>query len=263
MGDISAASGLVEREARLFEAGDYPDKGLSVTEDDLERMAAGFSNPVPIHLEHRPGPLRFGWLTKVWRKGGALFGKLAFTGAAWELMKESGAKALSLGLCRKDLKIEEVSIVGSPRVAGAQVFSASDVQVPFDLALPDEEAPGSDDAVRLRREMAERDARDEVRAFAACGKIAPGAAAAALALLSNRESPLEFGGGEALSVADAFRRFLEAQPPVVIFGETAAAATGAERHFGDEERRVFAMLGISESDVAAALGESDGGKEKS
>lgn len=250
MGEVSAASGIVEREARLFEAGDYPDKGLSVTEDDLERMARGFSAPVPIHLEHRPGPLRFGWLVKVWRDGGALFGKLAFTGAAWELLKESGAKALSLGLNRSGLAIEEVSIVGQPRVAGARVFSAPEVQIPFELA---DEAAESGEVAAMRRSLAVRDAKDQVRAFARQGKIAPGAESAALVLLTGGDRLIEFADGGSLSIAEAFARFLDAQPPVVIFGETAPAGTSSGGQFGADEQRVFEMLGVTAAEAASAV----------
>ncbi|MBE3040409.1 MAG: hypothetical protein IMZ62_16560, partial [Chloroflexi bacterium] len=114
----------VERDAKLFEAGDYPDKELNVTEDDLDTMVANHTES-PIRIEHSDTPFdgALGVLKGVYRKGKELFGKLAFTDAAWGLIKETGQRALSLGVKRDKSGIAEVSLVKEPRIADAQVFS--------------------------------------------------------------------------------------------------------------------------------------------
>ncbi len=125
-GEAAEARGspaTVERTARLFEAGRYPDRRLDIGPGELDAIAGAFSSPAPVLVEHLDGPLRLGWLTRVWREGTALFGRLVFSRAAWELMRECGARALSLGLERDSLRIREVSLVSRPRVAGARVFS--------------------------------------------------------------------------------------------------------------------------------------------
>src|SRR5690606_37678542 len=101
----------------------------------------------------------------------ALFGRLAFTQAAWDLLKESGAKALSLGLDRETLAIREVSLVRFPRIASARVFSDTALALfTFDL-LPEETggngeamkdihsdaAPDGGELIELRRQLRERD----------------------------------------------------------------------------------------------------------
>ena len=74
----------VRRVAKLFEAGDYPDKGISVGPDELNRMVKSFRGPVPVQMEHTPGPVCFGWLVEVWRRGRSLLGRLAFSPSAME-----------------------------------------------------------------------------------------------------------------------------------------------------------------------------------
>jgi len=113
---------MIERDARLFEAGDYPDRGITVTEDDLDSIVANHQ-PVEIGIEHEPNPLKLGMVTKLWRAGKELFGKMTWTPAAWALVDESNAKGLSIGLKRDKSALTEVSIVRHPRVVGSQVFS--------------------------------------------------------------------------------------------------------------------------------------------
>ncbi len=113
---------IIEKDAKIFEAGSFPDKGIEVTESDLERMVANHK-PVPIKVEHTDSPLNLGSLVCIWRKGRELFGRLAFTHPAWELVKASGARKLSVGMRKDKSGISEVSLVRNPRIADAAVFS--------------------------------------------------------------------------------------------------------------------------------------------
>lgn len=113
----------VDREAKLFEAGEYPDKGVTVTEADLDKMAANFDLPVPVLIEHSTSPLDLGYLTDIWASGSELFGRVALTAEADQIIRKSGASKLSVGLSPDLDEIREVSLVQRPRVASAQLFS--------------------------------------------------------------------------------------------------------------------------------------------
>ncbi len=116
-------SETVERDAELFEAGEYPDKGVTVTEADLDNIVSGFTE-ADIAIEHgSPFDGFLGKLTRVWRDGAKLLGKLAFDPAAWALAEKAGAKKLSIGLRPDKSGISEVSLVRYPRVSTAQVFA--------------------------------------------------------------------------------------------------------------------------------------------
>src|SRR4030042_1004926 len=90
---------MIEREAKLFEAGSYPDRGIETTEEDLDRIAESTSE-APVRVEHSDTPFdgALGVLKSVYRKGKELFGKLCFTQAAWELIKLATAKRLSVAI---------------------------------------------------------------------------------------------------------------------------------------------------------------------
>lgn len=136
---------VVERDAKLFEAGDYPDKQIAVDEADLERLEQNWSGPVPVQVEHEDTPLRLGWLTRIWRVGRELFGRISLSHHAWGLLQESGAKRLSLGLLRGDdgkvQRIYEVSVVRYPRVADAQIYRQQAAPVAFAFDIPDQGEP--------------------------------------------------------------------------------------------------------------------------
>lgn len=135
----------VIKQAKLFEAGDYPDKGLSVSEEDLDVMART-SGEVPLTVGHldpdSENPLRLGTVSHLQRRGRELFGVIRFAPEAWALLLRSGAKYLSVCLDRLRKRLLEVSLVVRPRVRDARVrFSEGDVpvriDVPFDSTLDD------------------------------------------------------------------------------------------------------------------------------
>lgn len=113
----------IERRAKLFETGNFPDKGVRVSMEDLAALAASFKGPVPVLIEHSDSALQMGFLTRVEALGDELFGTVALTKEANELLEASGAKSLSLGLSTDLSEIREVSIVRNPRVADAELYS--------------------------------------------------------------------------------------------------------------------------------------------
>lgn len=242
---------VVERLARLFEAGDYPDKGLSVSEADLASMASGFGGPVPIRIEHGDGPLRLGWLVKVWVQGRELLGKLAFSRAAWELMRQCRASALSVGIDPRTLAIQEVSLVRRPRVTGAKVFADGAKAGSLAVFSIDLIRGGKMQVTGTSSGQARQDASGLLERLKSSGKVCPAAERYALALLEGgRSATIDFAEEGPVDAAVLFLRFIEAQPPVVTFGELAPAGA-AKRRFSDDERRMFRAMGLSEEDVQA------------
>lgn len=108
----------IERDALVFQAGRYDDKDMEVTEADLDRMVKAHQ-PAPIGYEHAGGKLRFGWLTKIWRQGKDLFGRLSFSPQAFATAQECGLNKLSVTLPRDKARLLGVDLVEAPRVADA------------------------------------------------------------------------------------------------------------------------------------------------
>ena len=232
-----------ERAARLLEAGDYPDKGLRLTEADLDGIVARFSGDaphVPVKVEHLDSPLDpLGHVRRIWRDGNALFGTLAFPDDLAAFLRRRGAAKLSVGLARTPLALQEVSLVLRPRVAGAVLMGAR----------------GSDtEVIRLRAEIVRRDVDAQVAAFKAQGRIVPASEAPARALLAAQgEASVTLSEGPE-PIARVFRRFLEAQPPVVSFGESAATVGEAASVFTQDEHTFLSKrLGVDPDRVAALI----------
>lgn len=116
----------VIREAKLFEVGSYPDKGLTVTESDLDVMVAKFTDAVPVRVQHGDSPWdgMMGFVVSVRRVGKELLGQIAWPVHVWEFLCKMGTKKLSVGL-NKAKELVEVSVVDKPRVLTAQAFGDS------------------------------------------------------------------------------------------------------------------------------------------
>ena len=233
---------LSERPARLLEAGEYPDKALSLTESDLDDIVARFTAGLPVKVEHMDSPLDpLGRVQRVWREGNTLFGVLAFPEDLAGFLRRRGAAKLSVGLSREPLALLEVSLVLKPRVASAALMEEGGRPVE---AL-------SAEIVRLRAALSAREADAQVAMLKTQGRIVPASEAAARALLlSNETSVLMAGGPEPVSAV--FRRFLDAQPPVVRLGETAPAGESFDG-FTQYEHTFLSRLGIDPAKVAALL----------
>jgi hypothetical protein len=116
--------GLVIRTGKVFEAGDYPDKGFSITEEELADAAVNFS-PVNNDLEHQSTILdgKLGQLTAVEAKGTSLFGTVKIP--KW-LNDQLGSDPLkvSLAWARNTKQIIKNALVLNPRIEDAQLVAA-------------------------------------------------------------------------------------------------------------------------------------------
>ena len=269
----------IEREAKLFEAGSYPDRGIEVTEEDLDRIVANTSE-APVRIEHSATPFdgALGVLKSVYRKGKELFGRLSFTQAAWELIKSANAKRLSVAILKDKSGIAEVSLVREPRVADAAVFAECGMgnaecgipeavcigegelalddggQLSLELEFAADNPPlsrlrkgGSDleetEVFRLRRELAEKEADRCIDDLKRAGKLAPAAEVFARAILRSDDASVITFGDQPTPISQVFRWFLQSQPKVIEFSELAPAASDSE------EPEVFTKLGVTSGQV--------------
>ena len=247
-----------ERTARLLEVGEYPDKGLTLTEGDLDGLVTRFSAGLPVKVEHTDSPLDpLGTVQRVWREGGALFGMLAFPSDLGTFLRRRGAAKLSVGLHRNPLRLAEVSLVLKPRVAAATLMSGGESDL---RAL---------EIIQLRGELRAQAAEAQIGVLKAAGRVVPATEALARALLSvPGEAMVTLNEGPE-PVAEVFRRFLMAQPPAVAFGETVIAGKEADEHGFSQYEHAFLSerLGVDPAKVAALLREestkkNDGKKEE-
>ncbi len=233
-----------ERPARLLEAGDYSDKSLHLTVDDLDQIVSRFTGSVPVKVEHVDSPLDpLGEVKRLWREGTSLFGTLAFPTDLAAFLKRRGAAKLSVGLTRTPLALLEVSLVLKPRVSSAVLMSETRLR---------------SEVVRLQAELTAREVAAQISAFKAQGRIVPAAEAPARALLAAvGEATVTLSEGPE-PIADVFRRFLEAQPAVVSFGETLIADAGDDADGFTQYEHTFLSkrLGVDPSKVAALIREA-------
>jgi len=228
----------IDRRAKLFEAGDYPDKGLTVSEDDLLRLQGSFGAPVPVLIEHADSPLQLGFLTAVEAHGHELFGTVALTKQANDLIEASGAHSLSLGLDPGSERIEEVSLVSRPRVPSARLFHGEVLSVEPDWKTRFRELEGA---------VVRKGAESHVERLLQDGKIVPAQTEAALALLASCQT-VTFDG-RSVAVSGVALRLLESARPHGLFGQTAPASTTTPDIPADERafyERYFDGLNIEE-----------------
>lgn len=122
------AGAYVTRDADLFEAGDYPDRKMTVSEADLSRLAST-PGEIPIQVEHAGGPIKLGFVDGLSAAGKWLRGRLNFIPEASALLDKLGVRGVSVSVPRDLSRVLEVSVTGSPRVAGAAFYSAGRVQL--------------------------------------------------------------------------------------------------------------------------------------
>ncbi|GIV11453.1 MAG: hypothetical protein KatS3mg020_0944 [Fimbriimonadales bacterium] len=219
------------RDAKLIEAGVYPDKGVAITEAHLERLVRAFRAPVPILVEHRPSSLILGWLVQVWRRGDALWGRLALFPEADALLRRLRLRGLSVGLSRDLRRLLEVSITASPRVPSAQLFHTAphpqevirlehvEIREPITGTASPHEMLES--RIReLEAELRRRDAREQIQQWSLRGQLPPALAPMAEAILLQGDVPVQFSGA-ATSVAELFRQFVNSLPPQNLLAELA------------------------------------------
>ena len=249
---FSEAEMSAEREALLLECGSYPDKGLVVTEEDLDGIVGRFSaDGAPIKVEHMDTPLDpLGRVEKVWRDGSVLMAKLLFPPDLASFLRRRGVQKLSVGLSREavGLALAEVSLVLKPRIQAAAMFGESSPVAPArhpPLGGKGEGPMAGGDAVnqeksqeksqekdreiaRLSAALVSREVEGQVQRLKAEGRVVPATEGLVRALLSVPTGALVTlsAGAEGLPVSEVFLSYLQAQPPVVSFGEVALSGGG-------------------------------------
>ena len=242
---LGASSKWIDRRAKLFEAGEYPDKGVSISDTDLQRLVEGFDMPVPVLIEHAESPLELGFLTQVEAQGGELFGNLALTEEANALVEKSDARALSLGLSKDLSEIREVSLVRKPRVQTAKMFGA---EVCFwselDLSEQADRTDLSDDSIwrsrfeSLRAKVEGENASRRVDELIKEGKLLPAQAEYATAILQS-EQTIDFDG-ESRPVHQLLVAMIEKQPPHGLFSEMAPGSSApSNAQFSPDEAEFY------------------------
>ena len=207
----------VERRAKLFEAGDYPDKGVSVSTENLQAIAANFDLPVPVLIEHGDSPLHLGFLIAVDADSANLSGLIALTREADQLLIKSGAQSLSVGLERDLEHIREVSVVRNPRVESARLF---DTRPLFSSGFADVDYAKL--AHQAQVESRKQEAGNQVEILVNSGQLAPRQATVATLLFA---CDAEIDGQ---SVAELVGKLLEDFPKANIFSQQAPAAADHE-----------------------------------
>jgi hypothetical protein len=132
-----ALGGRVLVPCQLFQAGPYPDKGVTITEADLDDLIHRFNTggrQVPIRVEHIETPLDpLGHVVALHREGALLFGTLAFPVGLYSHIHERKADKVSVGLHviedehGRGYLLHECSLVFAPRVAGAGFLSPEQI----------------------------------------------------------------------------------------------------------------------------------------
>lgn len=212
----------VDRRAKLFEAGDFPDKGIQISVGQLQRLAENFAVPVPVLIEHADSPLELGYLTHVCVEGNELFGVISLTVEANALVEKSGARSLSLGLSRDLSQIREVSLVRNPRVVDAQLLPLEEPDSQFSgPEAPDWRAKYDELSRQIRSENAER----QVAAFVREGKLLPSQAPMVAAMMAVEDS-IEFDG-ESRPLVQLLIAMIERQPPHGLFSESVPESSAA------------------------------------
>lgn len=218
-----SATKWVVRRAKLFEAGDYPEKGLVVTAENLKEIERNFTKPVPVLIEHSSSPLELGYLTQVSAEGNELFGALQLSPEANALIETSGAKSLSLGLSKDMRSIREVSLVQKPRIADAQIYS--DDYVWFTADVP--EVDWKEHFDQLSRRISAQHAEEMASQYVEQGKLLPSQVDFAVAMFKHN-AVIEFDG-DSVPLQKLLIAMLDNTPPHMLFQEQApnAAADSA------------------------------------
>ena len=274
--DYSPDEMPVEREAKIFEAGDYPDKELSISEEDLDTIVRNFTE-VPVKVEHVDSPLDpLGTVKRIWRRGKELLARLAFPRDLAAFLDRRGIKKLSVALYKEPLRLAEVSLVLSPRVPSAAMFGFEGnhrctqidaeggkirnpklvEEVRMGMGTSEIEHMERDEEIaELRFALRAKDVEARLAKLKAQGKIAPASEPYAREILLKGDGKVTFGDGEA-TIAQLFECFLEAQPKVITFGELAQSV----RHGGSgvplsaDEEELLAKLGITREQVEKYAG---------
>lgn len=233
------------RDAKLFEAGDYPDKGLTVAPEQMQGWVEAFDMPVPIWIEHGKHPFEFGYLTDIRVEGNDLKGTVALTPEANALVDKSKAHRLSIGLSPELDAIREVSVVRNPRVPGARLFSKNTVVVPG--------CAWNEDVHERLRQLETRETARKVDALISEGRLIPAQRKAALVLMSCH-IPVTFDNAE-VPVANLVESLLKQAVPHNLFAEIAPASAGGGAAMEPDHEQYFRknFPGLNLEEIAKRL----------
>ena len=228
----------IRRPARLFVAGDYPDKGVTITPDDLGRIVANFGtakNPVPVKTEHTDTVLDpLGEVSALYVDGDELYGVLTFSVGMDSHIRERGVEHLSVALLREEdgsFRLKETSLVFTPRVANAGFLTRERIAA-------------------------------TVAKFAGAGKITPAMRPVVERLLSlgcasTSDAPqvVTFGDGSSVNVAAEVEALLCALPVVQPRGSVGAAGFGGVPADGPSAatRQFAELFGVDVGKIHAHL----------
>jgi hypothetical protein len=123
-GAVTPDGAFVMRTGKLFEAGEYPDKAFSLTEEELAQAVAAFT-PVKNNLEHVNTVLdgNVGEVKSVEKRGKELFGTVTIPKWLDAIVGTNPLKA-SLEWARDTKTIVGNALVLNPRVPDAQLVAA-------------------------------------------------------------------------------------------------------------------------------------------
>lgn len=250
----------VERVARIFEAGDYPDKGISISEEDLDVVIENFVE-VPVKLEHVDSPLDpLGAVKSVWRKGKELFARLAFPKDLATFLERRGIRKLSIALNKNPLRLAEVSLVLNPRVPSAAMFGRDGDS--RDISGEEEDSPAmteleKDRQIReLKFALRSREVDSLLADMKRQGKIVPASEPYAREILLRADEKICFENCMT-TVAEIFTHFLEAQPKVITFEELAPGVRDSTEKYYEEDNQLLMKLGVSREQVKKYSPQSD------
>lgn len=150
--------GYVLRRGKLFEAGEYPDKGYSMTPAEIINAVERFTS-CPLDLEHVPTVLD-GQLGEVYSietddDGRTLFGTVAVP--TWLDTVLGGAVKVSCTWDRDSKELARLALVKAPRVADAAIMAAFNAaQEDAEFAAPRQDTYHGQDALQGVHDMAAR-----------------------------------------------------------------------------------------------------------
>lgn len=120
------ADGYVIRRGKIFQAGEYPDKKISISPEELLAASSDF-RPAPLNLEHITTPFdgKLGTLSSinVSKDGTELFGEIKLRKCVDEALGDDPLK-VSCEWSRSDKKITGLALTTKPRVKDAVLMSA-------------------------------------------------------------------------------------------------------------------------------------------
>ena len=215
----------VKRVARLFRAGDYPDRDARITVADLDAVVSRFDAerdqnfaPVPVRIEHTETALDpLGEVLEIHRRDAELWGTLSLAPCIAAHLRLTGAKHVSVTLSRQtgepSYRLAEVSVVRDPVIQDAGFVDGEEytfAETP--VAKP---VTNADCAEAERRNFARSsDGRCDALfdRFRRAGKLTPAMETVLRPLLTTDTPEARFAQTHPAGLFDAVTRLLSVMP---------------------------------------------------